>query len=190
MSAAQSVSSAISAHNQANQTEADNKKYQEDTDRAAINSQRLNEAADLHRQSEELLSTATQKGDVNRTAQMDLSTERVSAAQAGVGGNSVDAVLADTQIAASRENTRLDVNSEMTQDQLQQQKAATSVDALNQINGVRPVRVNKPSLLTPIFSIGGAALSTYDYAQNRDARAGASNPSGITPAAQQAGWHT
>lgn len=171
LSGAQATMSYIGQRSQANKTEADQKKYTEENTRQAINAQRVNEADILHRQSQELLATTTQKNDVNQSVQMDLSTERVAAADAGVGGNSVDAVLADIKNSGSKETTRLDVNSGMTQDQLQRNKQATIVSAQNAINSVRPVQVNKPSLAVPILNVAGAALQAYDYTSSRNARA-------------------
>jgi len=171
LSGAEAVTSYASSRGNANRTAADQKKLVEENTRAVVNAERLNQADLLHRQSEELLATATTKGDADRAVQMDLSTERVAAAEAGVGGNSVDAVLADIKNQGSREQGRLDVNSRLTQDQLNRQKVGSLAQAQSNINSIRPVHVNKPSLITPIFTVAEAGLKTYDYLSNRSAKA-------------------
>jgi hypothetical protein len=163
------VSSYISQKKDAKRVQAENKQAYEANKAAAIDSAILNEHELSLRQSEEILSSAAQVGDMEREVQANQSTAVVSAAEAGVSGNSLDAVLADIKAKESRNKVRTGQNTTMRLNQIQRDKEAVLVEANNNINTIRQTNVRQPSILTPILQVGGAALQTVDLYRQRQA---------------------
>jgi hypothetical protein len=172
LTATSAISSYVGQRNDAQRIQAENTAYYNANKQAAINAAVLNDHELTLRQSEELLATAVQQHDVQAQVSNAASTAKVAAAEAGLSGNSIDAVINDVRNQGSLELGRLQENSELQQAQLQRQKDAALVEAQNNINTVRQVDVRQPSLLTPILQIGGGALSAADQYLSRSSRGG------------------
>jgi len=171
LTAGSSALSFMSAKKDAQKAALDNKHNYEANKQAAIDAAMLNEHELSLRQSEEFLANSAQLQDMTRQETANLSTTTVSAAEAGVSGNSLDAVLADIKGKSSLNKTRLQENSQMRTDQLGRDKESVLVEAKNNIATVRQTNVRQPSILTPIFQTGAAALGAYDQYQQRQSKA-------------------
>jgi hypothetical protein len=174
------VSSYVSQKKEAKRVQTQNDQAYAANKQAAIDSAMLSEHQLSLRQSEEMLSSAAQVSDLEREAIANQSTAVVSAAEAGVSGNSLDAVLADIKGKEARNKLRVGENATMRVDQLTREKQSTLVEANNNINTIRQTTVRQPSILTPIFQVAGAAVQTTDLYRQRQAntKLGGSNNGG------------
>ncbi len=166
------VTSYVSQKNEAARVGQENEKFYAANKQAAIDAAMLNEHELSLRQSEEILAGAAQNSDLTREEQAALSSTVVAASEAGVSGNSLDAVLSDVASKAGRNKVRNAQNTKMRVDQLTRDKESVLVEANNNINTARQTNVRQPSILTPALQIGGAALNTLDQFRDRQARAG------------------
>lgn len=81
----------------------------------------------------------------------------LSAASSGVAGISVDNLIADVNRNAARNRMTAFENTRMTVQQLQQERKAAAAQAEGRINAAP-----KPSALSLVAGIGGAALGGYN----------------------------
>jgi hypothetical protein len=103
------------------------------------------------------------------------STAAVAAGEAGISGNSVDALLRDFAMQQGRRKTRLGRSLGFTRDQIARNREAALASGKNQVASFRPyqpVNVNRPSLLTPILGIGTSVLGGLDAHKSRQAASG------------------
>src|ERR1051325_2454091 len=171
LSAGSSIANYIGQKNQTDLLNAQNKQFYAANKQAAIDAAMVNESELGLRQSQDLLTAAAEKSDITKQETAHTSTAVVSAAEAGVSGNSLDAILNDIQSKAGENKTRIDQNTKMQLDQIQAEKSGVLVEAQNNINTVRQTTIRQPSLITPILSTGATALNVYDQYQQRQANA-------------------
>lgn len=160
----------IQQHRAATKAADENAAFFDANKKAAIDAEVLQSREIGLRQSEELLASATAQQDINLSEEAALSTARVSAAEAGITGHSVDAVLNDIATQGSKERQRMQTNSELQQQQLQREKEGVLAQAQGNINTVRQADIRQPSILTPILATSGAALNSLDYLAQRRLR--------------------
>lgn len=148
-------------------TAADQKRYEDANQLSAAESTRLMLQDLDERQLEEMFASAQEQQQLNRDTNEAVSTATTAAAEAGVAGHSVDAVMADIGIQGSRNLQTARANASITQSQLEREKQAAVARGISQANGVQPVQVRQPSLLAPILNIAGQTLGTIDDLNER-----------------------
>jgi len=149
-----------------------NQKFLDANKKAAILAAQQNEAQDTLRQSQDILAADAQLSDIDKLGKSTRSTAVVSAAEAGLTGNSVDAIINDIAVKNGVNKVRTGQNLKMKLDQVQADKQGILVDAQNNINTARQTVVRGPSIITPIFATAGAGLNTYNNYLQRQATAG------------------
>jgi hypothetical protein len=101
---------------------------------------------------------ASQKTSIQNIEDAQKSAEvAVSAASGGVGGVSVDNLIADVHRQAARNRNTIFENTQMTVAQLQQEKKGAQATAQSRINSAP-----RPSPLSLVAGLGGDALSGYN----------------------------
>lgn len=83
----------------------------------------------------------------------------VAAAEAGVGGLSVDALLNDVKFKTAQSRATLERNAQMTAEQLQAQKDSSVTTAQSRINSV--AQASEPSFAGTALEIAGAGVKLY-----------------------------
>lgn len=167
MTGVTSITQYVSGKRQAEQANEESKAFYEANKAESINAANLNIREIGLRESEELLATAAAQQDSFLNEHGVLSTARVAAAEAGISGNSVAAMLNDISTQGSRERVRMDANLDLTTDQLQREKDAVLNQARSNIAAVRQTEIRGPSILTPILAVGGAGLQAATYLNSR-----------------------
>jgi hypothetical protein len=126
---------------------------------ADMQAERYNQAQINTTRVQEAQNTAEQKLENNRAAERAKATARVAAGEAGIAGLSVDALLADIEAKAGRDNMTADVNY-LRQDQaLQAQAANNRFTTISNVNSYKsPVR---PDYLGAALRIGTTANDTW-----------------------------
>lgn len=171
VTAGSAISSYVGAKNEADRQNAANAEYVAKNKQAAIEAANFNESELTLRQSQEVLAASAQIDDLSKDTTSKHSTAMVSASEAGVSGNSVDAIMNDISSKAGTNKTRIQQNLSMKEAQIQSEKAGVIVDAQNNINTVRQTVVRGPSILTPIFQTGAGTLNAADQYVTRNANA-------------------
>jgi hypothetical protein len=90
-------------------------------------------------------------------------TARASANEAGVSGNSVDALIGDYHAAEGRYMNSLDTQNQWNRAQADMQKQGQAVQAQNQINSVAA-----PDYLGAALRIGGGGIDAYNKTYGRN----------------------
>lgn len=107
---------------------------------------------------------AIENANESRSAQ---STAMTSAAEAGVTGNSVAALLNDFAFHEAANNQTVYQNLQMQREQSDEYLKAARAEAYGQIASATPRRVRGPSSLGLGLQFGGIALNTFDQYQAR-----------------------
>lgn len=165
------VSSFTGQRQQAAQIESDNAAFEE-VNRSEAISDALLSFRDINiRELEESIAASETTFDSSLEAQAAASTAAVAAGEAGVSGNSVDALLADFKAQQARRKDRINQNLGLNLAQLERQKQGIRANARSRINSFRQVRVNKPSVLAPLTQIGASVITGLDGLSDRRFRA-------------------
>jgi hypothetical protein len=134
----------------------------------AINASKAteNQYANINvRAQQEEMATAQQRQESKIEAAKAASTVEVAAAEGGVSGLSVDAVLRDIYAQHGRNEATLDVNQRMSRDYLTGELKAAEAGGQNQINSV-PIP-EKPSAMPHFLNAFGSSLNAYTAAIGR-----------------------
>lgn len=168
VSGAASVASTLSARKQVGVEQANADAYRAENQANATASTRK-ALQDLDaKQLEDMLATSQKLETINSATKQVSSTAKVASAEAGVAGNSVDELLNDVQAQASRASGVVKQNQSITDAETQRMRDSVIANGITQYNSVRPVKINKPSLLSPLLQIGGSVLQTIDQIKSRD----------------------
>ena len=128
-----------------------------------------------NREIEEMIAASQIQQDSDLEFRAASSTAAVAAGEAGISGNSVDALLRDYAMQQGTRKSRLSQSLGFTRAQIARERESVLATGQNQIASFRPyqpVRVNQPSLLTPILGIGTSVLGAVDAHQSRQAASG------------------
>lgn len=158
----------------ADQAKYQNERYSE-TARIALENYQSQINQQQARFGQEVALTADQ-AMANQIEAMKLrSTASVAAGEAGVAGNSVQALLDDFSRQEAMNRFSLATNLGWKEDQMDEELRAAQADARSQIASATPVPVRQPSLLGAALQIGTAAFGGFDTFQ-RNQRIGPYNP--------------
>lgn len=111
------------------------------------------------RQLQEQQAAAQSIDERRRKALMEASTAKAAAADRGVSGFTVGALLAQVMGDAGRDVTTIETNRDWNVGQIEREKAGIRSNAISRIHSVAPGI--KPSGLAAALKIGGAAMSSY-----------------------------
>jgi hypothetical protein len=118
-----------------------------------------------YRATQEQEAAAAQKFDNNLKARAARSTNIVAAGEAGVQGNSVEALQNDIAQREARFNDSVNTNTEWTMADIAQSKKQQGYEALDRINSVR--KAQQPSFAGALLKIGSSAVNTMASANKR-----------------------
>jgi hypothetical protein len=182
LGATQSVTSYVGQRQAAGNAEAENAVRVAESRRAEKENRESAVAGTLlafrdlgNREIEEMISASQIQQDADLEFRAGSSTAAVAAGEAGISGNSVDALLRDFAMQQGRRKTRLGRSLGFTRDQIARNREAALASGKNQVASFRPyqpVNVNRPSLLTPILGIGTSVLGGLDAHKSRQAASG------------------
>jgi hypothetical protein len=182
LGATQSVTSYVGQRQAAGNAEAENAVRVAESRRAEKENRESAVASTLlafrdlgNREIEEMISASQIQQDADLEFRAGSSTAAVAAGEAGISGNSVDALLRDFAMQQGRRKTRLGRSLGFTRDQIARNREAALASGKNQVASFRPyqpVNVNRPSLLTPILGIGTSVLGGLDAHKSRQAASG------------------
>jgi len=172
LSGTQQILSHKAQKDEAKRLNAENEAAYNANKQAAIDAAMFNESELSLRQSEEALAAAATVGDLDSAADASRSTAVVAAAEAGLSGNSLAAIISDIDSSTGKDKTRVRKNAEMRSDQIQREKVSVGVEAKNNINSFKRTTVRGPSILTPILGIASQGLSYADQYLDRKAKSG------------------
>lgn len=117
------------------------------------------------RGAEEVLASAVEARDVRRQQRAASATATASAAEAGVGGISVDLLLGDLERQRGEAVSTIEANRDSRLRQIEREKRGARFEAQSRIN-----RARGPSLFTTGLSIAGDAVGTGIQLRNRRAQ--------------------
>lgn len=132
------------------------RKAAKENKRAALADLRIQQHDLSLRQQEEQAASAREIDQARRQGREARSFGLATAAEAGVAGLSVDALLGDILRDEVSAVETLETNTTITLDQLQRMKAGAAATAQSNINAVQG-----PSVGATALRIGGSALDTY-----------------------------
>jgi len=109
------------------------------------------------RQAQEQEAAAAQMFENNIAARGARATARVAAAEGGVSGSSVDALLRDFYMREDRANDRIAQNNDWTVNQLQMEKVAQGYQYVDRVNSMQ--KATPPSFADAALRIAASGLS-------------------------------
>jgi hypothetical protein len=158
------------AAGEANQTQNEQDSFRLKNKISAVEATRLALADINSRELEEMLAAAVETNQMQRDTNSAVSTAVVAAAEAGVSGESVEALLTDIANQGRRNQQMVATNLDIRSSQLYRERQAAIARGTSQANNVQPVEVRTPSPLVPLFDIATDTLSTVDYLRQRTAK--------------------
>jgi hypothetical protein len=111
---------------------------------------------------QEKQAAALNKSDVTREARAATATARVAAGEAGVSGNSVDALLSEFMGRADDYKGRVNTQTDWSIAQINREKLGIQAQAKDRINSVQ-----RPSFLDAGLRILGAGMDSYGVYQDQ-----------------------
>jgi len=111
------------------------------------------------RQLQEHQKASAEIEDRKRRALMDVSTANAAAADRGVSGFTMSALLAQVMGEAGRDTSRMETNRDWTLDQLERDKQGIRASTISRMNSSTPGI--KPSKAALALQIGSSALNSY-----------------------------
>ena len=117
------------------------------------------------REREEGLKTADEKEKVSRVALEEREAAKLAAAEAGVAGLSVDALVSDYYRDEARSHDRLDQNKGIVVSEIESRKEAAQRTAEGRIGSIQPFvpsPITQPSFLGSALEVGIKGVATAD----------------------------
>lgn len=156
---AMSAGSAVMQHQSASaQAKLQTQAYEENRKQAFLDMQQ--QLADANtRQLQEQQSAAQTIDERRRKALVEASTAKAAAADRGVSGFTVGALISQVMGDAGRDITNIETNREWAMGQIEREKSGIRASTISRINSMAP-GVGPSSLATGL-QIGSAALNSY-----------------------------